>query len=113
MEKTWRLNERHYGGLTGLNKAETAAKHGEEQVNILRREEILNMRLFVIPRSRSGDEALTSPLHPWRLITSSMTSSGQTEGIPARRSIILFSISGMILATRTVPLMPSSRPASL
>ena len=32
IQKTWRLNERHYGGLTGLNKAETAAKHGEEQV---------------------------------------------------------------------------------
>jgi len=37
IEKTWRLNERHYGGLTGLNKAETAAKHGEEQVKIWRR----------------------------------------------------------------------------
>merc|ERR1712212_391660 len=36
-EKTWRLNERHYGGLTGLNKAETAAKHGEQQVQIWRR----------------------------------------------------------------------------
>ncbi|ELV11797.1 phosphoglycerate mutase 2 [Tupaia chinensis] len=35
--RTWRLNERHYGGLTGLNKAETAAKHGEEQVKIWRR----------------------------------------------------------------------------
>nr|XP_053632558.1 phosphoglycerate mutase 2-like [Cherax quadricarinatus] len=35
--KTWRLNERHYGGLTGLNKAETAQKHGEEQVKIWRR----------------------------------------------------------------------------
>ena len=33
----WRLNERHYGGLTGLNKAETARKHGEEQVRIWRR----------------------------------------------------------------------------
>ena len=33
----WRLNERHYGGLTGLNKAETAEKHGEEQVTIWRR----------------------------------------------------------------------------
>lgn len=30
--KSWRLNERHYGALQGLNKAETAAKHGEEQV---------------------------------------------------------------------------------
>jgi len=37
VNKTWRLNERHYGGLTGLNKAETAAKHGEEQVKIWRR----------------------------------------------------------------------------
>lgn len=35
--KDWRLNERHYGGLTGLNKAETAQKHGEEQVLIWRR----------------------------------------------------------------------------
>jgi 2,3-bisphosphoglycerate-dependent phosphoglycerate mutase len=33
----WRLNERHYGALTGLNKAETAARHGEEQVKIWRR----------------------------------------------------------------------------
>lgn len=35
--KTWRLNERHYGNLTGLNKAETAKKYGEEQVAIWRR----------------------------------------------------------------------------
>jgi 2,3-bisphosphoglycerate-dependent phosphoglycerate mutase len=37
VEKDWRLNERHYGGLTGLNKAETAARHGDEQVRIWRR----------------------------------------------------------------------------
>lgn len=36
-EKHWRLNERHYGGLTGLNKQETAEKHGAEQVKIWRR----------------------------------------------------------------------------
>jgi 2,3-bisphosphoglycerate-dependent phosphoglycerate mutase len=36
-EKDWRLNERHYGGLTGLDKAETAAKHGDEQVRLWRR----------------------------------------------------------------------------
>jgi 2,3-bisphosphoglycerate-dependent phosphoglycerate mutase len=35
--KDWRLNERHYGGLQGLNKAETAEKHGEAQVKIWRR----------------------------------------------------------------------------
>ena len=35
--KSWKLNERHYGALQGLNKAETAAKYGEEQVHIWRR----------------------------------------------------------------------------
>lgn len=35
--RDWRLNERHYGGLTGLNKAETTEKHGEDQVRIWRR----------------------------------------------------------------------------
>lgn len=37
VDKTWRLNERHYGALQGLNKAETAAKFGDEQVRIWRR----------------------------------------------------------------------------
>ncbi len=35
--RSWRLNERHYGALQGLNKAETAAQHGDEQVHIWRR----------------------------------------------------------------------------
>jgi 2,3-bisphosphoglycerate-dependent phosphoglycerate mutase len=37
VEKDWRLNERHYGALQGLNKAETTAKHGEEKVKVWRR----------------------------------------------------------------------------
>ena len=37
MIRNWRLNERHYGALQGLNKAETAAKHGDEQIKIWRR----------------------------------------------------------------------------
>lgn len=37
VERSWRLNERHYGALQGLNKNETAAKHGEAQVKIWRR----------------------------------------------------------------------------
>ncbi|TCD47669.1 2,3-diphosphoglycerate-dependent phosphoglycerate mutase [Chlorobium sp. N1] len=37
VEKTWRLNERHYGALQGLNKAETSQKYGEEQVLVWRR----------------------------------------------------------------------------
>ncbi len=37
VQKSWRLNERHYGALQGLNKAETAEKHGMEQTNVWRR----------------------------------------------------------------------------
>jgi len=37
VEKNWRLNERHYGALQGLNKAETAARFGDEQIKIWRR----------------------------------------------------------------------------
>jgi len=37
VQRSWRLNERHYGALQGLNKAETAAKYGEEQVHLWRR----------------------------------------------------------------------------
>jgi 2,3-bisphosphoglycerate-dependent phosphoglycerate mutase len=37
VERSWRLNERHYGALQGLNKAETAAKYGDQQVFIWRR----------------------------------------------------------------------------
>ncbi len=37
VQRDWRLNERHYGALQGLNKAETAAKYGEDQVKIWRR----------------------------------------------------------------------------
>jgi 2,3-bisphosphoglycerate-dependent phosphoglycerate mutase len=37
VQNSWRLNERHYGALQGLNKAETAAKHGDAQVQIWRR----------------------------------------------------------------------------
>lgn len=35
--RSWKLNERHYGSLQGLNKSETAAKHGEDQVKVWRR----------------------------------------------------------------------------
>ncbi len=37
VQRSWRLNERHYGALQGLNKAETAAAHGDDQVKIWRR----------------------------------------------------------------------------
>jgi len=37
VERSWRLNERHYGALQGLDKAQTVAKHGAEQVKVWRR----------------------------------------------------------------------------
>ncbi|HSJ43757.1 MAG TPA: phosphoglyceromutase [Euzebyales bacterium] len=37
VRRSWRLNERHYGGLQGLNKAQTAERHGDEQVHLWRR----------------------------------------------------------------------------
>lgn len=52
--KNWRLNERHYGALQGLNKAETAAQHGEEQVKIWRRS-------YDVPPPPLAD---TDPRHP-------------------------------------------------
>ncbi|EKB54658.1 2,3-diphosphoglycerate-dependent phosphoglycerate mutase [Facklamia hominis] len=49
--KTWRLNERHYGALQGLNKKETAEKYGDEQVHIWRRS------YDVCPPAMSADQA--------------------------------------------------------
>ena len=51
VEKSWRLNERHYGALQGLNKAETATKHGEAQTKIWRRS------YDVPPPPLAGDDA--------------------------------------------------------
>jgi 2,3-bisphosphoglycerate-dependent phosphoglycerate mutase len=56
VQRSWRLNERHYGALQGLNKAETAAVHGEAQVKIWRRS-------YDIP---PPPLALDDPQHPAR-----------------------------------------------
>jgi 2,3-bisphosphoglycerate-dependent phosphoglycerate mutase len=54
VERSWRLNERHYGALQGLNKAETVAQHGEAQVKIWRRS------YDIPPPPLAGDD----PRHP-------------------------------------------------
>ena len=54
VQKNWRLNERHYGNLQGLDKAETTARHGEAQVKIWRRS-------YDVP---PPEMALTDPGHP-------------------------------------------------
>jgi len=53
----WRLNERHYGALTGLNKAETAAKYGDDQVKIWRR----SYDIPPPPLERSANESVHDP----------------------------------------------------
>lgn len=55
VEHSWRLNERHYGALQGLNKAETAAQYGDEQVKIWRRSYDVPP-----PALEEGDERLTT-----------------------------------------------------
>ena len=54
--KSWRLNERHYGGLQGLNKAETAARHGDEQVRVWRRS-------YDVPPPPLADDEPSHPRH--------------------------------------------------
>ena len=54
--KSWRLNERHYGGLQGLNKAETAARHGDEQVRVWRRS-------YDVPPPPLADDDPSHPRH--------------------------------------------------
>ena len=53
VEKDWRLNERHYGALQGLNKAETAAKFGRSKLNVQQKRTTVNsMRTSHSPRVR-------------------------------------------------------------
>ena len=54
VERSWRLNERHYGALQGLNKAQTVAQHGEAQVKVWRRS------YDIPPPALSGED----PRHP-------------------------------------------------
>lgn len=56
--KSWRLNERHYGALQGLNKSETAEKHGENQVKIWRR------AYDIPPPELTGDDLRLPALDP-------------------------------------------------
>lgn len=86
VEKSWRLNEKHYGVLQGLNKSETAAKYGEEQVLIWRRsydvappalddDDPRNPRLDIrymgiqgdkIPLTESLEDTITRSLPYWK-----------------------------------------------
>jgi len=67
VHRSWRLNERHYGALQGLNKSETAAKYGEAQVKIWRRSYDIRRRPWKRPirasraTIRKGATRISSP----------------------------------------------------
>ena len=67
VNKAWELNERHYGALQGLNKAETAAQYGDEQVKIWRRS-------FDVPPMtlEEDDERNPAKLEPYRNVTAKL-----------------------------------------
>ena len=63
--KTWKLNERHYGALQGLNKAETAEKYGEEQVKIWRRSfDVKPPKLEVSDKRNPANQAIYASVDP-------------------------------------------------
>ncbi|KAE8300852.1 Phosphoglycerate mutase 1 [Larimichthys crocea] len=64
VHRTWRLNERHYGGLTGLNKAETAAKHGEAQ-NISKDRRYADLTEDQLPSCESLKDTIARALPFW------------------------------------------------
>ncbi|MDQ1093741.1 2,3-bisphosphoglycerate-dependent phosphoglycerate mutase [Xanthomonas sacchari] len=74
VHKSWRLNERHYGGLQGLDKAETAAKHGEDQVKIWRRS-------YDIPPPPMDAQDPGHPLHDRRYATLDRNALPATESL--------------------------------
>jgi 2,3-bisphosphoglycerate-dependent phosphoglycerate mutase len=74
VEKSWRLNERHYGALQGLDKAQTTAKHGEAQVKIWRRS-------YDIPPPPLSDSDERHPRHDARYANLTPTVLPGTESL--------------------------------
>ena len=86
IQKSWRLNERHYGGLTGLNKSETAEKYGEAQVLIWRRS-------FDIP---------PPPMEPDHAYYKTITEDGRYKDGPTKEEFPMFESLKLTIA-RTLP----------
>jgi 2,3-bisphosphoglycerate-dependent phosphoglycerate mutase len=100
LTKDWRMNERHYGGLTGLNKAETAQKHGEAQVLVWRRSydvpppplapggayDFARDRRYggiAIPNTESLKTTLERVLPYWQAVIAPQLTKGQTVLVAA------------------------------
>jgi 2,3-bisphosphoglycerate-dependent phosphoglycerate mutase len=78
VNKDWRLNERHYGALTGLDKAETAAKHGEAQVKIWRRS-------FDVP---PPPMEMADPRHPTKDLRYRLVSPAELPGAESLKDTV-------------------------
>jgi 2,3-bisphosphoglycerate-dependent phosphoglycerate mutase len=89
VERNWRLNERHYGALQGLNKAETAAKHGDAQIKIWRRSYDIPPPPLAIsdPRHPSHDPRYAN-LRPDELPTTESLKETVARFLPAWHEII-------------------------
>jgi 2,3-bisphosphoglycerate-dependent phosphoglycerate mutase len=89
VERNWRLNERHYGALQGLNKAETAAQHGDAQIKIWRRSYDIPPPPLTIsdPRHPSHDPRYAG-LRPDELPTTESLKETVARFLPAWHEII-------------------------
>jgi 2,3-bisphosphoglycerate-dependent phosphoglycerate mutase len=124
--KDWRLNERHYGGLTGLDKLETSAEHGEDQVRLWRRSydvappmaarggpfDFSDDRRYAgvtVPLAESLKETLERVLPCWRTMIAPDLTAGQTLLVSAHgnslRAIVkhLFAVSDESIAGVDIP----------
>ena len=87
--KSWRLNERHYGALQGLNKAETAAKYGEDQVKIWRRSYATRPPLLTKDDERwPGHESRYASLSPAELPLGECLEDTVARVVPYWREVI-------------------------
>ena len=83
--KTWKLNERHYGALQGLNKAETAAKYGEDQVKIWRRS------YDVKPPALADDDERNAKLQPmYRDVDPALLPNNESLEMTVERAVPFF-----------------------
>ena len=82
--KSWKLNERHYGALQGLNKAETAEKYGEEQVKIWRRS--FDIKPPVLDRDDERSATTASAVMPRTSASFCATCTSARESLRCPRS---------------------------
>ncbi|NTW44692.1 MAG: 2,3-diphosphoglycerate-dependent phosphoglycerate mutase [Anaerolineaceae bacterium] len=108
--RDWRLNERHYGALQGLNKAETAAKYGEDQVKIWRRSYNIQPPALEPTDARfPGHDPRYANLKPEELPKSECLEDTVARFLPAWHEVI----APKILEGKKVVIVANLKPAKL